>query len=91
MSVALVAASGELGLEAFLPPPFEAGESRMQYSKRASTLLKEKLGIDERGEKSLDVVVDASGAEVCVQMALLIEVHGTRGGWDHDSRWLSGI
>ena len=64
--------------EAFLPPPFEAGESRMQYSKRASTLLKEKLGIDERGEKSLDVVVDASGAEVCVQMALLIaKIGGT--------------
>lgn len=58
--------------EAFLPPAFEAGETKMQYSKRASALLKEKLGVEDRGPKALDIVVDASGAEVCIQMALLI-------------------
>ena len=50
----------------------------MVYSKRASALLKEKLGIERHGPKGLDLVVDASGAEVCIEMGLLIaKVGGT--------------
>jgi D-xylulose reductase len=64
--------------DTFLPPPFEAGETKMAYSKRASALLKQQLGVEERGPNSLDVVIDASGAEVCIQMALLIaKIGGT--------------
>ena len=58
--------------DVFLPPPFEPGETKMVYSKRASALLKEKLDIEMRGSKALDLVVDASGAEVCIEMGLLI-------------------
>ncbi|KAL5530183.1 hypothetical protein ACEPAF_6440 [Sanghuangporus sanghuang] len=62
----------------FVPPPFEQGETKMVYSRRAAGLLKEKLGVDERGPKSLDLVIDASGAEVCIQMGLyLVKVGGT--------------
>lgn len=64
--------------ETFLPPAFEAGESKMAYSKRASELLKKQLGVEDRGPNSLNVVVDASGAEVCIQMSLLIaKIGGT--------------
>ncbi|KAL5487813.1 hypothetical protein ACEPAI_5921 [Sanghuangporus weigelae] len=64
--------------EGFLPPPFEQGETKMAYSRRAAGLLKEKLGVEDRGPKSLDLVVDASGAEVCIQMGLyLAKVGGT--------------
>lgn len=64
--------------EGFLPPPFEAGETKLAYSKRAATILKEKLGVEERGSKSLDHVIDASGAEVCIQMGILLaKIGGT--------------
>lgn len=62
--------------DTFLPPPFEAGESKMAYSKRASALLKQQLGVEERGPSALDVVVDASGAEVCIQISLFIAKTG---------------
>ena len=62
--------------ESFLPPPFEPGETKIAYSRRAASLMKEKLGIEERGKKSLDLVVDASGAEVCIQMGLYISKIG---------------
>ncbi|EJD01200.1 xylitol dehydrogenase [Fomitiporia mediterranea MF3/22] len=62
--------------EGFLPPPFEQGETKLAYSKRAAGLLKEKLGVEERGPKGLDHVIDASGAEVCIQMGLLLAKTG---------------
>ncbi|KAI5125040.1 hypothetical protein M0805_007464 [Coniferiporia weirii] len=62
--------------ESFIPPPFEEGETRIQYSKRAANLLKEQLGVEERGPKGLDLVVDASGAEVCIQMGVFISKIG---------------
>lgn len=64
--------------ESFIPPPFEKDETKMAYSKRAATALKEKLGVEDRGPKSLDVVLDASGAEVCIQMSLfIVKIGGT--------------
>ena len=36
----------------------------------------ESLGIDERGSKAVDLVVDASGAEVCIQMGLFLVKYG---------------
>ena len=58
--------------ETFLPPRFNEGESKMDYSKRASNLMKEQLGIADRGPQAIDIVLDASGAEVCIQMSLFI-------------------
>lgn len=58
--------------DGFLPPKMNEGESRMAYSQRATDQLVKELGIEERGEKSVDLVLDASGAEVCVQMGIFL-------------------
>ncbi|KAG8742338.1 hypothetical protein FRC10_001619 [Ceratobasidium sp. 414] len=64
--------------DAFLPPKMEEGESKLAYSARASEDLKKQLGLSDRGDDSIDVVIDASGAEVCVQMGFyIIRVGGT--------------
>ena len=49
--------------ESFLPPPFEPGETKIAYSRRAASLMKEKLGIEERGKKSLDLWMAPSGTQ----------------------------
>ena len=64
--------------DVFQPPPFQAGESNIAYSQRSSGLLMETLGVEDRGDKAIDVVLDASGAEVCIQTGILIaKVGGT--------------
>ena len=71
-------ASHYAATDTFLPPAFKEGETKLAYSKRAATALKEELGIEERGPTSLDVVIDASGAEVCIQMSLfIVRIGGT--------------
>jgi D-xylulose reductase len=60
----------------YLPPKMEEGESKMAYSKRASAEMAKELGFEERGINGLDLVIDASGAEVCIQMAMFIAKHG---------------
>jgi len=48
------------------------------YSQRAADLLRANLGVEDRGNKAIDVVVDASGAEVSIQTGILIaKVGGT--------------
>lgn len=44
----------------------------MDYSRRATGLLRAKLGLPERGTGAVDVVIEASGAEVCVQMGCFL-------------------
>lgn len=64
--------------DAFIPPPFEQGETKIAYSRRAADLFKEQLGVEERGPTGLDLVIDASGAEVCIQMGIFIaKIGGT--------------
>lgn len=73
-------AASYAGAETFLPegkPPQEA-EERMEWSRRETGRMMREMGIEMRGERAVDVVVDASGAEVCVQMGLyLVKVGGT--------------
>lgn len=64
-------AHGYTATDVFQPPPLESGESKMDYSRRAVALLKKTLGVEERGAKCLDLAVDATGAETCIQMAFL--------------------
>lgn len=64
--------------DVFLPPTKEIGESNMSYAKRISALMKEQLGIAERGPAAMDTVIDATGAESCIQAALLIVKTGGR-------------
>lgn len=60
----------------FLPPKANTGESKIDFSKRVATQISKELNIPDRGENSLDLIVDASGAEVCIQMALSLVKQG---------------
>eukprot|EP00919_Chromeraceae_sp_WS-2016_P053292 GHVR01126563.1.p1 GENE.GHVR01126563.1~~GHVR01126563.1.p1 ORF type:complete len:316 (+),score=38.38 GHVR01126563.1:109-1056(+) len=62
--------------DTFQPPALEKDESRVAYSKRAAAAMKEALGIAERGPKAIDLVLDASGAEVSIQTGLRIAKFG---------------
>jgi len=64
--------------DVFKPPPRQDGESSMVYSQRSAGLLSAMLGVEDRGSKAIDVVLDASGAEVSIQTGILIaKVGGT--------------
>ncbi|KAL5489771.1 hypothetical protein ACEPAI_4603 [Sanghuangporus weigelae] len=64
--------------DTFLPPPQGTNEKKMEYSKRAVAVMKNALGLEERGPNSIDLVLDATGAETCIQMALLVvKIGGT--------------
>ncbi|KAH9077307.1 xylitol dehydrogenase [Lactarius deliciosus] len=64
--------------DVFQPPPFQDGESKIAYSRRSADLLKETLGVEDRGDKAIDVVLDASGAEVSIQTGIFVaKVGGT--------------
>ncbi|KAM6495787.1 xylitol dehydrogenase [Amanita muscaria] len=54
----------------FLPPTRKEGETNLEYSQRSGKELKQKLNISDRGKDAIDLVVDASGAEVSIQTAL---------------------
>lgn len=55
--------------DTYLPVKPLEGESKIDYSRRNATELKKQLDIEERGSKSIDLVIDASGAEVSIQTA----------------------
>ena len=64
--------------DVFRPPPLQEGESTRAYSQRAAGLLRASLAVEDRGSKAIDVVIDASGAEVSIQTGILIaKVGGT--------------
>lgn len=58
--------------ETYLPPKPQEGESQLAYSERNAQTMREQLGIDERGPRAIDVVLDASGAAVSIQTAIHI-------------------
>ncbi|KAG1889432.1 chaperonin 10-like protein [Suillus subluteus] len=60
----------------FLPPSMDKGESRIGFSMRNAQAMKEKLGIAEHGPRAIDLVLDASGAEVCIQTGIRIAKSG---------------
>lgn len=53
--------------DVFCPPKPHEGESRMAYSKRSNETLKKELGVADTGVDGIDVIVEATGAEVCIQ------------------------
>ncbi|KAF8914010.1 xylitol dehydrogenase [Gymnopilus junonius] len=61
-----------IGAETYLPPKFENGESKIDYSRRNATLMKQQLDITDRGRNSIDLVIDASGAEVSIQTGFYV-------------------
>lgn len=62
--------------ETYTPPKPQEGETRLAYSERNANTMKEQLKIAERGPEGIDVVVDASGAEVSIQTGIHIAKHG---------------
>jgi len=62
--------------DVYLPPKFEPGETKMAYSERNANTMKAQLGIDERGPTAIDLVVDASGAEVSIQTGIFVARQG---------------
>ncbi|KDR83630.1 hypothetical protein GALMADRAFT_235925 [Galerina marginata CBS 339.88] len=62
--------------ETHLPPKFEEGETKIDYSRRNAAQMKQQLGIEDRGKNSIDLVIDASGAEVSIQTGFYIVKSG---------------
>ncbi|KAG5639256.1 hypothetical protein H0H81_004917 [Sphagnurus paluster] len=62
--------------DAYLPPKLDEGETRIAYSRRNGEKMKKNLGIEDRGSKAIDLVIDASGAEVSIQTAFYVAKSG---------------
>ncbi|KAK2466297.1 hypothetical protein APHAL10511_001939 [Amanita phalloides] len=62
----------------FMPPRREEGESILQYSRRSSDDLKRLLNVPNHGRHGIDLVIDASGAEVSIQTAFYAVKPGGR-------------
>ncbi|KAH7914217.1 chaperonin 10-like protein [Hygrophoropsis aurantiaca] len=62
--------------DTFQPPALEKDESRVTYSKRSAAAMKEALGIAERGPNAIDLIIDASGAEVSIQTGIRVIKYG---------------
>lgn len=58
--------------DTYLPVKPLDGESKIDYSRRNAENMQKELGIEERGSKAIDLVIDASGAEVSIQTGLYI-------------------
>ena len=65
--------------DVFLPPARNPNESKMEYSKRCADTMMKEFGLQERGgANTIDVAVDASGAEPSIQTSLhVVKAGGT--------------
>jgi len=62
--------------DVFLPPARHESESQVDYSRRSAKELMETLGLTERGKNAVDLIVEASGAPVCVQTGIFLVAPG---------------
>ncbi|KAG9006635.1 hypothetical protein FRB94_000561 [Tulasnella sp. JGI-2019a] len=62
----------------FSPPEKKEGEGPVEYSRRSAELMRKELSLAERGPEGVDVIIEATGAAVCVQTGVfLIKPEGT--------------
>jgi len=61
--------------DVYLPPSIEQGEGQ-ENSRRISARMKAELGIEDIGPRAIDLVIDASGAEISIQIAFYITKFG---------------
>lgn len=54
----------------------DANETRLEFSQRQADEIKRRFALTEIGTESIDLVVDATGAEVCVQTATYLARSG---------------
>ena len=64
--------------DVYLPPAMNAGEDKISYSERNAKLMREQLGIEDRGANSIDLVIECSGAEVSVRTGMFVARIGGR-------------
>ena len=62
--------------ETYQPPPFSPGETKIEYSRRNAENMKKVLDITDRGRGAIDLIIDASGAEVSIQTGFFIAKTG---------------
>ncbi|TNY17626.1 xylitol dehydrogenase [Rhodotorula diobovata] len=60
----------------YLPPKPQEGEAKADYPRRNAKELWQRFGFEERGPNGVDLVLDCSGAEVCIQTAIFVLKHG---------------
>ncbi|GAA5945425.1 hypothetical protein JCM3775_006771 [Rhodotorula graminis] len=60
----------------YLPPKPQDGEAKADYPRRNAKELCERFGFEERGPRGVDLVLDCSGAEVCIQTGVFVLKHG---------------
>lgn len=65
-------AKSYVGAEPYRPLSPNKDEVKLDYSKRNAENMKNTLGIEDRGANAIDLVIDASGAEVSIQTALYV-------------------
>ena len=71
-------AKGYAATDTFLPPKPEQGESKIAYSERSAGIMMKELGLETRGVNTVDVVIEASGAEVSIQTGMyVVKIGGT--------------
>jgi len=56
----------------YIPGKPNEGEARIDYSRRSAEDIKKKFGLTERGQEGIDLAVDCTGAEVCIQTAIYL-------------------
>ncbi|KAK7061824.1 xylitol dehydrogenase [Favolaschia claudopus] len=62
--------------DTYIPVSSEEGESKIDYSKRNADTMRQQLKIEDRGTNAIDLVIDASGAEVSIQTAFHVVKSG---------------
>ncbi|KAJ8076228.1 hypothetical protein PM082_000647 [Marasmius tenuissimus] len=63
---------GGVQLDTYVPVAKQDSETTVEYSMRNGANMKKVLGIEDQGPKSVDLVVDASGAETCIQTSFYV-------------------
>lgn len=62
--------------DVFIPGKFKEGESKIEYSRRTTQEMKDQLGLADAGPNGVDTIIEATGAEVCIQMGLFLAKSG---------------
>jgi D-xylulose reductase len=60
----------------WLPPKPNEGESRIAYSRRNAEAMRKEFSITDVGYGAIDLVIEASGAEVSIQTGILVAKPG---------------
>jgi len=60
----------------YIPIKKNQDEKNIDYSRRNAQEMKKQLGLEDRGTNGVDVVVDASGAEVSIQSSIFLIKEG---------------